>query len=151
MQMLSAGRAQGLVRPVTSHERDGCSHDVGVVPASPPARVLPISRRASEPVAKSGVDALRVERISLDFRDHPWTISTRSPSGSTRATTTRTHPRLRSLRCGPALDLGPKPELDPALPEIEYGLRHIVIALLVLVDGVPVREAEDVGHTLSVD
>jgi hypothetical protein len=35
--MLSAGRVQDLVRPVASHERCGCSHDIGVVPASPPA------------------------------------------------------------------------------------------------------------------
>jgi hypothetical protein len=53
-QMLCAGLVQSLVRPVTSHERCGRSHDVGVVPASPPAGILPISRRASEPVATSG-------------------------------------------------------------------------------------------------
>ena len=69
--MLSAGRVQGLVRPVTSHERCRCSHDASAAPASPPAGLLPISRRASKPVAKSGVDAVRVETISLDLRDHP--------------------------------------------------------------------------------
>lgn len=70
---------------------------------------------------------------------------------STRATTTRPRTTLSSLPCSPALDLRSKPELDPALPEIEYGVGHIVIALLVLKDGVAVREAEDFGDAFGVD
>jgi hypothetical protein len=70
---------------------------------------------------------------------------------SPRATTNGTPPTFSGLTGSPALDLGSKPELDPAFPEIEYGGGHVVIALLVLEDGVAVREAEDFGHTFGVD
>ena len=58
---------------------------------------------------------------------------------------------MSRLLSSPAFDVRPKPELDSALPEIEDGPWHILVALLVLEDGVPVRQTEDFGYTLRID
>jgi hypothetical protein len=55
------------------------------------------------------------------------------------------------MSSGPALDLRSEPELHAALSKVEYRLGHVVVPLLVLVNGVPVGEAEDLGHALCVD
>jgi hypothetical protein len=44
-----------------------------------------------------------------------------------------------------------EPELDSALAEIDYRLRHILVFALVLKDGVAVGEVEDVGHSLRIE
>jgi hypothetical protein len=58
---------------------------------------------------------------------------------------------LSGLASGPPLDLGTEPELDAALPEVEHGLGHVLIPLLVLVNRVAVSETEYLGHALRVD
>jgi hypothetical protein len=58
---------------------------------------------------------------------------------------------MGSLAGRPPLDVGTQPELDAALTQIDYWLGHIVVPLLVLADGIPVRQAEDVRNTLRVE
>ena len=52
---------------------------------------------------------------------------------------------------GPSFDFGSKPEVYAALAEIEYGLRHVLVPLVALMDRVAVRESQDLGHPLGVN
>jgi hypothetical protein len=52
---------------------------------------------ASKPVAKSGADAARVERISLDLRDHPRRILARTTVSVNESDDDRDAPDLEPL------------------------------------------------------
>jgi hypothetical protein len=72
------------------------------------------------------------------------------PQGSTCHAPLRARSSASSLLCRPALDLRAKPELDPAVAEIDDGTRHVVISALVKTDAVPVRKPERIRDSLRV-
>jgi hypothetical protein len=63
----------------------------------------------------------------------------------------RTSPTAGGLLLGPTFDLSTEPELHPAVAEVDCGPGHVVVALLVLADGIAVGEAEDVCDPLCVE
>jgi hypothetical protein len=58
---------------------------------------------------------------------------------------------MRSLLSSPALDVGSQPELDPSSAEVDYWARHVGVPPLVLADGVPMGQVQNVGDALGVD
>ena len=62
----SPSGAEPLIRPAYHGDGRSGSRDAPAVPAPPPAGILPIWRRPSEAVTKSGVDALRERGESLE-------------------------------------------------------------------------------------
>lgn len=57
----------------------------------------------------------------------------------------------RSRQCTPSADLASKPELAAALPHVDDGSGHVLVAALVERDGVGVREPEDGGDLSGID
>jgi sirohydrochlorin ferrochelatase len=53
--------------------------------------------------------------------------------------------------CDPSRHLGTQPELDATLSEINGRSWHVVVAPLVLADGVAMSKVQDVGDALCVD
>ena len=62
-----------------------------------------------------------------------------------------TRPALGLLARVPLLDLGPEPQLDSTLTKVEYGSRHVFVAVLVDADGVVVGKAEQFGDAVGVE
>jgi hypothetical protein len=61
-------------------------------------------------------------------------------------------PRLRAAgHPRPRFYLGPQPEPRPASTEVDDGTWHLRVALLVAAHGIPVAQAQQIGHALGVD
>ncbi len=74
----------------------------------------------------------------------------RAGQASPRRTTSWARSAFCCLLFRPALELGSQPELD-AVAELDHGSWHVGIPMLVDADGVPVREPEQIGHSMGVN
>jgi hypothetical protein len=59
--------------------------------------------------------------------------------------------RLQSPVTRPVFDFRPQPKSGPAGPKINHRFGHIRVATLVRADAIPVAEAEQTRHLLSID
>ena len=91
------------------------------------------------------------DQVRINGSEDELARSDRSSSKTTQSASLTTSTAIRRLACGPSFDFGSKPELDAPLAEIEHGLRHIVVPLLILKDGVAVSQPEDLGYALRIE
>jgi hypothetical protein len=147
---LYENRVQGPVRPACQDDRRDSSQDALCFQRRIRRGLLPISRRASEPVAKSGVDAVRFEGTRWIWDAIQENLRT-SAKQSTRTTTPRTRPTLPHPTSPPSLDLGTEPELYTTLAKVENRSRHVVVPALVLEHGIAMGEAKHLSDALCVE
>jgi hypothetical protein len=129
------------------------SHDVLVLQGSPPAGVLPIWRRPSATVTKSGVDDPRVERNRTIKRkpQGPTFRAALRPSPSMSGAPFRSRAAQFDLAGVPPLDLRSQPQARPASTEIEDGTGHVGVPVHILADGIAMSEPQDPGNVVRVD
>ncbi len=143
----------GLVRLVLAGQRLGLCGERAVVPGS---AGVTLRRKKGAPDDPSPAEAW----IEPGFRR---IADTKSPHSGTaapwRGRPPQAHlPRESTSRpgaagcvqlCGPLRHLAAKPELDATFAEIHGRLWHVVVASLVLADGVAMSEVKDVRNVLS--
>jgi hypothetical protein len=59
--------------------------------------------------------------------------------------------RVLPMMSRPSFDLGSEPQLRAAAAEVNHGAGHLVVARLVLADGIAVCKAKELSHALGVN